>query len=72
MSNEFFRHTMRVAKAQNCLENYDEPETHYSVIDLLTDLMHLCKEEGYNFEECLQSAKMHFEHETFFEGAEED
>lgn len=35
-----------------------------TVVDLLTDLMHLCREDGANFNELLQMARVHYEAET--------
>lgn len=37
---------------------YDEP-----VIDLLTDLMHLCEDEGIDWESAFRMAEMHYEEE---------
>lgn len=34
------------------------------VTDLLADLMHFCKREEFDFEQCLYSARNHFEEEV--------
>jgi hypothetical protein len=54
----------RVEKAQKCLNNYDEPNEVYAVIDLLTDLVHLCRENGYDLDKELEMAKSHAHEEV--------
>lgn len=34
------------------------------IIDLITDLMHLCEAEAIDFDECLRLANLHFDAET--------
>lgn len=42
---------------------YDEDTEDSSLVDILTDLMHLCKREGWDFDEKVRTARMHFEAE---------
>jgi len=39
---------------------YDEDAEDGSIIDILTDLQHLCAQQGWDFEEKLRTARMHF------------
>src|SRR5574344_2033722 len=48
------------------LIGYDEPEC---VIDLLDNMMHLCKQKGYDFEMRLDVARRHFDAEKIEDDA---
>ena len=39
---------------------YDEGSEEEGIIDLLTNLMHLCRRDGYDFDKLLGSARRHF------------
>ncbi len=43
---------------------YDEDAEEGAIVDILTDFMHLCRQQEWNFEEKLQTARMHFKAET--------
>ena len=44
----------------------NEPPSVDTITDLLADLMHYCRENNtdFSFDECLESARMHFAAET--------
>ena len=42
---------------------YDKTDLQTSVVDCVTDLMHLCHREGWDFEDALGTAQMHFTEE---------
>jgi len=48
----------REAKREDLDDYRDE------IVDLIADLLHLCKQEGIEFYAVLESATMHFEAET--------
>lgn len=52
--------TYAVLTGMNCTEQDQE----VCVGDLLASLMHLCVAKGYDFEDKLRIARMHFEAET--------
>jgi len=56
---------VRINRASSALEPYSEEDDDLSstIIDLLTDLMHLCKQQGIEFRGCLLSAEVNFESE---------
>jgi len=57
---------MRINRAIAALEAaYPEEEDELSstVSDLLTDLMHLCRQEGIEFRRCVTVAEVNFESE---------
>ena len=43
-------------------EDLDDPKD--EITDLIADLGHLCNQKRIHFEEVLETAKMHFDHET--------
>jgi hypothetical protein len=45
-------------------EEYSEQGSDEDVIDVLTDLLHLCNRDGYDFGELLKMAKVHYKAET--------
>lgn len=54
----------RARRAEDALTDYSDPEDERTcLIDLLTDLMHLCRVRGHCFESALSMARMHFEAE---------
>ncbi len=55
----------RINRAITALEAYSEEDDDLpsNVIDLLTDLMHLCKQQEIDFQGCLLSAEINFESE---------
>lgn len=57
---------IRINRAFSALEAYSEEDDDLAsnIIDLLTDLMHLCRQQGIEFQGCLLSAEIHFESET--------
>lgn len=60
---------MRAENALGAVEHYrslvnNEPDVEMDIQDLLTDLMHLCKEEKIDFSRCLARAQDHFKEET--------
>jgi hypothetical protein len=52
-------------RAITALEAYSEEDDDLvsNIIDLLTDLMHLCKQQEIEFQGCLLSAEINFESE---------
>ena len=52
-------------RAITALEAYSEEEDDLisKINDLLTDLMHLCKQQGIEFHGCLLNAEVNFESE---------
>ena len=55
----------RSAVENHCKQADGEPEClEESVIDLLANLMHLCKKDGVDFGDCLLSAQIHFDAES--------
>lgn len=55
----------RADLALQALANSDQGgQEDTDVTDLLADLMHFCRREGFDFDYCLQSARMHFEEEV--------
>ncbi len=52
-------------RAITALEAYSEEDDDLAsnITDLLTDLMHLCKQQGIEFQGCLLSAEVNFEAE---------
>lgn len=56
---------MRINRAFSALEAYSEEDEDpaSNIIDLLTDLMHMCKQQGIEFQGCLLSAEVNFESE---------
>lgn len=57
------------ASAELALQYYggivkgDDDDDATLITDLLADLMHLCRRDGFDFDSCLGSARMHLEHE---------
>lgn len=64
--------SLRAAYAMNVLEFHQEntmndapyDDLHGALVDILTNLRHLCKIEGINFDGPLKTSRMHFEEET--------
>lgn len=57
---------MRIGRAITALEEAyprNEDDLVSKISDLLTDLMHLCKQEEIEFERCLLVAKINFKSE---------
>jgi hypothetical protein len=57
---------MRINRAITALQAaYEEEEDDLAsrINDLLTDLMHLCKQQGIEFQRCLLCAEVNFEAE---------
>ena len=56
---------MRISRAITALESYSEEEDDFTsrINDLLTDLMHLCNQQGIEFQKCLLVAEVNFEAE---------
>jgi hypothetical protein len=56
---------VRINRAITALETYSEAEEDLTsrISDLLTDLMHFCKQQGVDFQGCLLSAEINFESE---------
>lgn len=58
----------RANKAEHALYHYatdswfDDPQT--ALVDLLSDLRHLAKREGWNFEQSLLMSEIHFHSEA--------
>lgn len=42
----------------------DEPVSETQVYDLLADLMHLCRDRGWDFDELVEEARFHFNEEV--------
>ncbi|MCK5504236.1 MAG: hypothetical protein KAJ10_03695 [Thermodesulfovibrionia bacterium] len=55
----------RIAKAKWAMDAYEDEET--DVIDLLTDLMHYCHQNGPCFESSARMASIHFNEEVMKE-----
>ena len=56
----------RINRAITALEaayKEEDDDLPSNTIDLLTDLMHLCKQQGIEFQKCLLSAEVNFEAE---------
>ena len=54
----------KAERAQQAIDSaYEQDARESQVVDLLTDLMHLCKKEKLSFNALLGSAKMHFAEE---------
>lgn len=51
------------ARAQLALDTYPEDDRETLVIDLLTDLRHLCADRGMNFGQALAMSEQHYESE---------
>jgi hypothetical protein len=59
--------TTRAIRARTALtDNYDSLEV--ELVDMLTDLMHMCQADGINFVGCLMVAETHFLAEKIAEG----
>ena len=57
---------MRINRAITALEaaySEEEDDLVSKINDLLTDLMHLCKQQGIEFQGCLLNAEVNFEAE---------
>lgn len=55
----------RAERAASALEEYDlETEGECAVIDLLTDLRHLCRFNRYDFDRLLSTSENHFNEEV--------
>jgi hypothetical protein len=57
---------MRISRAITALEaaySEEEDDLVSKINDLLTDLMHLCKQQEIEFQGCLLSAEINFESE---------
>jgi hypothetical protein len=56
---------MRINRAFTALETCSEEEDDLisKINDLLTDLMHLCNQQGIEFQKCLLVAEVNFEAE---------
>ena len=54
-------------RAITALEAYSEEDDDLvsNIIDLLTDLLHLCKQQEIDFQACLLSAEINFESEKY-------
>ena len=55
----------RINRAVTALEAYsgDDDDLASNIIDLLTDLMHFCEQQGIEFHGCLLIAEVNFESE---------
>jgi hypothetical protein len=59
----------RADRALNAVEtDCDNNDLQTKIADLLANLQHLCRREEIDFEECLESGRMHFEAELKDEG----
>jgi hypothetical protein len=56
---------VRIDRAISALETYSDEDDDLTsnIIDVLTDLMHLCKQQEIEFPWCLLSAEVNFESE---------
>jgi len=54
----------RIARCEKALDPYSDSDEATNLTDLLADLMHWSKRKGHAFERALNSARMHFDHET--------
>ncbi|MGA3117666.1 MAG: hypothetical protein ABSF90_24930 [Syntrophobacteraceae bacterium] len=56
---------MRINRAISALDAYSEEEDDLvsKISDLLSDLMHLCRQQGIEFQRCLTVAEVNFESE---------
>ena len=57
---------MRINRAITALEaaySGEDDDLVSNIIDLLTDLLHLCKQQEIDFQACLLSAEINFESE---------
>lgn len=53
----------RIARCEKALEPYADSDD-ANLTDLLADLMHWSRRKGHAFEQALETARMHFDHET--------
>lgn len=58
----------RAERAEQALQEYDEPEQMAAVIDLLTDLRHLCGQreaqgQSQDFQDAMRISEYHYEAE---------
>ena len=57
--------TRRAERAAGCLEEYNiKTERDSAVVDLLTDLRHLCRVNRYDFEDAVRISEGHFTEEV--------
>jgi hypothetical protein len=61
-----FQCSRRAKRAAATLKNYSEGSTEEQIIDFATDVMHLCDTLKIPIDECIGTAKEHYEEEKNF------